>query len=115
MRKIILSAAILSAVAVAAPASAQRWDNGGARHVQQELNQIEQRIHHAAQRGLLSRNEARRLFTRAERIERLAYSYQRGGLDHREHRDLQNRLQDLRQELRFERQEGRDDRRYSRR
>lgn len=111
MRKILISAALFSAAIAAAPVSAQYYGGGYGRGqihgIQQQVNQIEQRVYRSAQRGLISRGEANRLLRRADRIERLAYRYQRNGLSPREHHELQARVQNLRHELRFERREAR--------
>jgi hypothetical protein len=45
-----------------------------------------------------------------EQIDRLQDRYARNGLSQREYFELQNRVQNLRQQLRYERQEGRGDR-----
>jgi hypothetical protein len=120
MRKILISAALVSAVAMAAPAAAQYRDyNRGndrnygynqGRNIEREIDQIKQRIDQAARRGTISRSEANRLFRRADQLDRLADRYRRNGLSPREHDELQRRVQDLRQQLRFER---RDDRRWN--
>lgn len=128
MRKVLISAALLTAFAAATPAAAQygnynrgynqgygyddgyRYNHG--RDINRQVMQLRQRIDQAARRGLLSRNEANRLFRRAEQIDRLAYRYARNGLTPREHQDLQYRIHDLRQRLQAERREGRyEDRR----
>ena len=130
MRKILISAALISAAAVAAPASAQYYQNdynrgygqgygynqNYGRNIDQQINQIQQRIERAARNGRISRSEANRLFRQAEQIDRLYDRYRRNGLSQYEARDLQNRIQYLRQNLRFERQEDRYDRdgRYDR-
>jgi hypothetical protein len=124
MRKFLISAALLSVAAAAAPAAAQdygrygdrygygdRYDRGG-RQIERQLGQIVERIDRAYQRRLISSNEARRLRNQANDIDRLYDRYSRNGLDWREQQDLQYRIQNLRQRLRWERQEGRwEDRR----
>jgi hypothetical protein len=126
MRKILISAALISAASMAAPAAAQYGDyNRGndrnygydqGRNIEHEIDQIKQRIDRAARRGTISRSEANRLFRRADQLDRLADRYRRNGLSPREHDELQRRVQDLRQQLRFERRDDwRDDRRDDRR
>ena len=125
MRKFILSAIALSAVAVSAPASAQYrggYDprpnygqhHGGA-NIERQLDQIEQQIDRLRDRRLISQNEARRLDRQAEQIDRLHDRFRRDGLSQREHYELTQRIQNLRSQLRYERREGREDRRDDRR
>ncbi|MFN3389773.1 MAG: hypothetical protein ACK40O_12675 [Allosphingosinicella sp.] len=122
MRTFVISAILLSSVAVAAPASAQ-YRGGGYGHqpvrnanIERQIDQIEDQIDRMRDRRLISRSEAKRLERRAENIDRLHDRYRRGGLDRHELRDLQNRIHALRQDLRAERREGRyADRRDDRR
>lgn len=127
MRKLIISAILVSTIAVAAPAAAQQRgynqerygqnDNRGQQRgyaqqgmgIERELDQIEQRIDRAVDRRTISRSEGQRLTRQAEQIDRLHDRYRRNGLTQQEHSDLQNRLQNLRQQLRFERQDDRQD------
>jgi len=124
MRKYLVSAAVVAAALAATPSAAQYQDYGRynpygygynqqGRDVLQQLRQIEQRIDRAADRGAISRNEARRLFRHADQIERLYDRYRRNGLSRGEVQDLRNRIQWLRQQIRWERRdERRDDRRW---
>jgi hypothetical protein len=117
MRKLLISAALVTAAAVTAPASAQYRDydrqgygfNHGAQ-IPQQLAQIADRIERARERRLISRNEARQLMNQVERIDDRYDDYRRGGLTRWEHQDLQQRIQNLRQRLRWERREGREER-----
>jgi septal ring factor EnvC (AmiA/AmiB activator) len=122
MRKLLISAALLSAVAVAAPASAQRWDDRGRGYGQnqtqgfdQQLQQLRQRIDQMYQRRLLSNNEARKLQGRVNDLRSRLYDYSRNGLTYRERDDIQRRIYDLRQRIQSERHEGREQRRDDRR
>lgn len=122
MRKFLLSAALVSATLVGAPAAAQNWDRGGygynqrgGQHIQNQIRQLHQRIDNMHQRRLLSNREMRSLHERVENINRRFYDHARNGLSQREHHDLQNRIQNLRQRLQNERFEGRDQRRDDRR
>jgi hypothetical protein len=132
MRKILISAALLSGLAfAAAPASAQYgrggydrggYDRGGYGYgynqggdIHRQLGQLDQRIDHLFQRRLISSNEARRLSREVDQIERLFERYRRNGLSQGEHHDLMRRIHHLRQEIREERREGREDRRDDRR
>jgi hypothetical protein len=117
MRNRLISAALISFVAIASPAAAQYYPQNrgygyGAGNVDRELDQIRERIQRAEQRDRISRGEAFRLLRQADAIDRLFYRYRRNGLTQWEARDIHNRVQNLRQRLRFERQEDRwDDRR----
>ncbi len=120
MRKFLIPAILISAVAVSAPAAAQNrggydprpgygqnWGGGG---IERQLDQIEQRIDRLRDRRLISNREADRLFRQAEQIDRLHDRYRRDGLSRGEHNDLMRRIQYLRGQIREERQEGREDR-----
>ena len=116
MRKFLISAAILSAVAVTGPAFAHygQYDRGygfnQGRDIPQQLSQISDRIERLRERRLVSRDEARRLHNEVERIDRRFDDYRRGGLSRWEHQELQQRIQNLRHRVQAERQEGRRDR-----
>ena len=111
MRKFLISAMLLSTVAVATPAAAQynRGYGHQGQNIERQLDQLEQRIDQLRDRRLISNNEARRLSRQAEQIDRLHDRYRRNGFTAWETRDLQSRVQNLRQSLRWERTE---DRRY---
>lgn len=123
MRKFLISAALLSVAAVSAPAAAQYHDGRaaygfnqrGGQGVERQVQQLHQRIDNMYQRRLLSNREARRLHSSAENIRRRHYDYARNGISPREHHDLMNRIQNLRQRLQRERFEGREQRRDDRR
>jgi hypothetical protein len=118
MRKLLISAAILSAIAGAAPAAAQWRDynrgQGYSQHqgrgLEQQLIQIRQRIDVMYQRRLISVNEARALSQRAENLQRRLYDAQRNGISPREHAELRERIFELRARLQRERFEGREQR-----
>ena len=109
MRNFLISAALIAAATVAAPASAQNHRYQG-NNIERQVDQIENRIQRAAQRGQVSQREANRLLRQADQLDRLADRYARNGIDRREHQELQNRLSQLQQQLRWERQD-RDGRR----
>jgi TolA-binding protein len=119
MRKLLISAVVLGAAAsVSVPASAQpnrgyqqdyRGDQRGYRsddRIDLRINEIEDRIRRAADRRVISRSEANRLLRQANQIDRLEDRYSRNGLTRWEAQDLRQRVQNLRQQLRFERQDG---------
>jgi hypothetical protein len=124
MRNILISAALISAAAVAAPASAQYYpgrdygyDRGydyQGQDIRARIHQLHDRIHRATQRGAISRREAFRLNREIDRLERLYQRYSYNGLNRREHFDLQQRIQNVRAQLREDRRDGRWDDRYDR-
>jgi uncharacterized protein YheU (UPF0270 family) len=115
MRNILISAILLGSVAIAAPAAAQYrggHDNGySGVNIQRELSQLRNQIHRGEDRDRLSNREERRLLNEVSRIDNLYSRYRRNGLDRREARDLEQRIQMVRQQIRAER---RDDRRGTR-
>lgn len=117
MRKMLISAALVSAFALSAPAAAQPdqyrhgYGRGGAQ-IERQLTQLVQRIRHAGDRDVISEREEGRLLRQAANIRQRLDRYRRNGLSVGERQDLQRRIQDLRQRLRSERREERfDDRR----
>ena len=90
MRKFLIPALILSAVTITAPAAAQRGNGYGQNHrgagIERQIDQMERQI------------------------DRLHDRYRRNGLSLGEHRDLLQRIQNLRQSVRYERREGRNER-----
>jgi hypothetical protein len=117
MRKFLISAALISTTAIsAAPASAQSWGNNrgynSGQNVQQQISQLVDRIRRAEDRDIISQREEQRLLRQANQVNNLFQRYRRNGLTQWEHRDLQQRIQNVRAQLRSERQEERyDDRR----
>jgi hypothetical protein len=111
MRNLLISAAIVSAAALAAPATAQyqdgRYGYSYGQNINRQLHDIRQRIDRAEDRDRISRREARRLFRQADHVEQRFHNYRRGGLSRWESQDLQNRIYALRQQLRWERRDGR--------
>jgi hypothetical protein len=99
----ILSALVLATGLTTVPAAAQSWGYRSGAGIRNELNQIVYRIHRAEDRDRITRREENRLLRQASYVNRLFYRYQRNGLSNWEARDLRNRLQDLRRQLRFER------------
>ena len=114
MRKLLISATLIGAASVAVPASAQPYRGGYDQNyrnddrIDHQIRQIEDRIRRAAEQRRISRGEAERLLRQARQIDQLEDRYSRNGLTQWEVQDLRNRVQDLRQQLRFERQDGPD-------
>ena len=103
---------LIAGSAAAAPAVAAhdyRHDRGASRQIDSQIRQLVDRIHRAEDRDAISNREEDRLIREARQIDRLHDRYRRHGLSNWEMRDLQGRIQHLRQALRFERL---DDRRY---
>jgi hypothetical protein len=124
MRKLLISVSLAAAALGAAPAAAQYggqgYDYRGGQNIDRQLDNLADRIRRAEDRDRISDREARRLFREVEQIDRLEDRYRRGGLTQWELRDLRGRIQNLRQQFRWERQEDRrgwddrDDRRDDR-
>ena len=135
MRNYLIPAALLASVAIAAaPAAAQPRQGGyghnqggyghnqggyghqghnqgfGGAQIEREIADIMRRIERLRERRLISANEYRRLRRDAEHLDRRLDRNRRGGLSAFEARDLRVRLARLRDEVRDERREGRNDR-----
>lgn len=129
MRKFILSVALATATLAAVPAAAQYrgndrqweqrdergWYNRGPnrRAVQQlmiRINEVEQRIDRSARRGVISSREAFSLRREANQIRNRLQRAGRDGLSGREFAQLNGRVNQLEQRLRYERRD-RDGRR----
>ncbi|MFL6861798.1 MAG: hypothetical protein ACJ8DZ_02235 [Allosphingosinicella sp.] len=118
MRKFMISAALLSATAMAAPAAAQyaprapygqaAFRGGG---LEAQLREIDQRIAAGVQRGLLSRGEANRLSTDVRQLQVRVRGRAWNGLSFRERQNLEARIQGLRVRVDSELREGRGQRR----
>lgn len=128
MRKLIVSLALATTAAMAAPAAAQYYPNSNygygnqgygyqqGRQIEQRIYQLRQRLQRVTQRGRISQSEARRLYRDLDKIERRYDQYARNGLSSNEQYDLQRRIQNLQEQIREDRRDGRrydDDRRYN--
>lgn len=103
MKRILLAAATVASIAaIAAPASAQGW-----RSINQRQAHLDQRIDRGFRNGSLTRGEAIRLRAEFRRIAQLENYYRRtgGGLDGRERRDLDRRMDILAARIRYERRD----------
>lgn len=113
MRKFLIPIALLSAVAVAAPASAQRGFD-------QRFDQLAYQVDNAAQNGRLTNRQARSLYQQIRSLDRLERSYSRGGFTRSERHQINARFHSIRDQLRsarghnarYERDRWDDDRRY---
>lgn len=125
MRKILISALMLSTVVAIAPASAQygqrhrgnvEWNRGGPsrqaiNELLRDLQRAENGIQRSVQRRIISQREAMGLRREANRIERQLQMASRNGISGREFGSLRVQVNRLQQRLRIERRD-RDDRRY---
>ena len=130
MRKILISALMLSTVVGVAPAAASHggyhsdrghgqhavWNRGGPsrqaiNELIRDLNRVEMRIERSAERRVISQREAFSLRREANQIERQLQRASRNGISGREFGMLRSQVNRLEQRVRLERQD-RDGRRY---
>jgi hypothetical protein len=109
--------AAVGAIAVAAPAASQTWNNanaGGGVAISNRIAQLDARLQAGIQSGEINRSEARTLRTQVRQLRNLERQYSYNGLTQTERRDLQQRLRTVRQNIRVA-DNGRFDRdsRYS--
>jgi hypothetical protein len=112
MNKILLSMAAVGAVAVAAPAVSQSWNNNGNNGynnnayadgnvgISNRIAQLDARLSAGIQSGEVSRSEARNLRLQVRDLQRLERQYSYNGFTQTERQDLQQRLRTLRQAIR---------------
>jgi hypothetical protein len=121
-RIIFIALAATSAIAAAAPASAQpgyggsRYGNG---NVEVRADQLQIRLQAGVRSGAITRAEAMPLREQLRQLTRLETLYARDGISGRERADLQQRINTLRQGIRMaergaDGRYGRDDDRYDR-
>lgn len=104
MRKLLALAITASALAIAAPASAQAWQS-----INQRQANIDARIDAGVRSGDLTRQEAIRLRGEFNDLARLEANYRSSyGLSDSERRDLDMRFDRLSQQVRFERNDRQD-------
>lgn len=102
MRKIVLSVAALSAVAVGAPAAAQYGTANDANgNLSFRIGNLQSRIQTGVQQGTISRQEAVQLRQQLRSLIQVERQYSANGLTGQERGDLQRRIQNLRQQIRF--------------
>jgi hypothetical protein len=95
MRKLLTAMAAVSAMAVSLPAMAQSFSD--------RADRIEDRITDGVRDGSLTWQEARDLRARLHNIQRLGDDYASNGMSRWEARDLDNRYEDLSQDIYAER------------
>lgn len=104
MKKFLAMAVAASALAIAAPASAQSWQN-----INQRQANLDQRIDMGVRNGSLTRNEAARLRADFQEIVRIERAYRMSnGLSARERDDLDRRFDALSARIRWERNDNQD-------
>jgi hypothetical protein len=113
MKAFFISAAALTALAAATPASAQdyrgygygysaRWSQAAAARTGAELERLGLRLREGVQSGAFEQWEARRLYRALRRLQDLRIQYIRTrGMSPWEARDLETRIQQLRYEFRL--------------
>jgi hypothetical protein len=107
MKKLLIAASALGALAVAAPAPAQYANQGayrnvnagGAVGVQNRIARLDARIEAGVQNGSITRSEARNLRQQLRDLERRERAYSRDGLSRQERADLQQRVRLFRDQL----------------
>ena len=104
MKKVLLSLAAVSAIALTATPAAADHDHRNRvvspeRLINQREAQLDRQIDVALHRGQITRIEARRLQLELRRINQLERHYRRGGLNRGEFNDLNARLQRVQHQL----------------
>lgn len=112
MRKFLVSVALVTATAVAVPASAQRGDHdrhgwsqpaprNAERQIQRDLDRLEERIDRAQDRRRIHPREAVQLRREAAQIRQSFWRDSRRGLSQRQYVQLRERIDRLEQRLRY--------------
>jgi hypothetical protein len=117
MKKILLGMAAVSALAIGAPAAAQ-YANGNYQQqgygnntgIEMRVDQLQARLQAGVQSGAVSRQEAVQLRAQLRQLNQLERQYSRDGLSAGERQDLQLRIRNFRQQLRYA--EGRGNGQY---
>ena len=108
MRRLLISMAAVSTLAIAAPAAAQYSYQGNANaeanfnaRFDQRLDALQDRLDAGIENGSIDRAEARQLRMQLRTLDRMQRDYAVNGITRQERMDLQQRLRSLRQELQF--------------
>ena len=96
MRKIIMAMAAGSALAMAAPAAAQY-----ARGADMRIDQLQAEIQTGVRAGTIRRDDARTLREHQRVLRQTERTYALNGFTRAERQDLQNRIQNLRRQIRY--------------
>jgi hypothetical protein len=100
MKKLILTMAAVSAAAIAAPAAAQYQRGYADAGVEVRTDQLGARIDAGVRQGSISAREASSLRMQLGDLQRLEQRFSRGGFSAAERAELQQRTQNLRQQIR---------------
>ena len=124
MKKILFGMAAVSALAIGAPAAAQ-YNNGNYQtqggyyqnqgygndsRAEMRIDQLQARLQAGVQSGSITRQEAVQLRAQLRQLNQLERQYSRNGIDVRERQDLQLRIRNFREQIRYA--EGRGNGRY---
>jgi hypothetical protein len=123
MKKILFGMAAVSALAIGAPAAAQYNDGnyqtqggyyqnqnqgygnsqgyGNGAGVEMRVDQLQARLQAGIRSGAINRQEAIRLDAQLRQLMQVERQYSRNGIDVRERQDLQLRIRNLRQQIRY--------------
>jgi hypothetical protein len=111
MKRFYLTIAGLAVAASAAPAWAQYADPGAydyrERVLDREADRLRMQIDDSVRRGTIARADASGLLDELAYLRRVEEQYRRGGLSSWERRDLQRRLDLLRERIRYTESDGR--------
>ncbi|HEY0446593.1 MAG TPA: hypothetical protein VGD19_09080 [Allosphingosinicella sp.] len=108
MKKTLMTLAAVSALAIGAPATAQ-YASG---NFQARIQQIQSEIQTGVQAGTIRSDDARTLREHLRVLRQTERTYALNGFTRTERQDLQNRIQNLRQQIRYA-ENVRGDTRYS--
>jgi len=115
MKKFLIPALALAAASVAVPAAAQSYrqnDHNGWQSINQRQSTLDRRIDQGIRNGQLTRREGVSLKSQFNSLVRLEGQYRRGGLSAWERSDLDRRFDRLSAQIRYERHDRQDRRRY---
>ena len=110
MKKIMMTMAAVSALAMAGPAVAQNASG----NFDARINQLQGNLQAGVQSGRITRNEAMPLREQLRQLSQMERQYSRNGLSRGERDQLQQRIQSLRQQIRTAERNGNDRSRYDR-
>ena len=112
MKKILIGMAAVSAIAIGAPAAAQQYQNNYPSNgyqngydangsLEARIMQLQTRIQVGVQQGTITRQEAVSLRQQLRQLRQIERQYSVNGLTGQERSDLQLRMRNLRQQIRY--------------
>ncbi|QPQ54481.1 hypothetical protein IC614_09045 [Allosphingosinicella flava] len=101
MTRTIMTLAAVSAIALTGPAVSQTANVNANAGVTARVNQLQTRLQTGIQAGSITQSEAATLREQLRLLRQTERRYSRGGLTSTERRDLQARIQNLRQQIRI--------------